>query len=67
MKEKQKQQFIPSSELIKDAIYFNSDKELIQIKKIDNDTQELALYNITNHYSTYFVKFENHNLIKRVR
>jgi exopolysaccharide biosynthesis predicted pyruvyltransferase EpsI len=58
---------IPVSELIEESIYFSAENELIQVKKIDNENEELHLFNITQRYNLHFVKFENHNLIKKVR
>jgi len=67
MKEKKSDNIIPVSELVENGIYFSNNNELIKIKKIDNKNKELYLYNITEHYNILFVKFENHNLTKRIR
>lgn len=67
MKEKEKIAVIPVSELEENGIYFSDENELIRIKKIDKENEELHFFNISNQYNLHFVKFKNHNLVKKVR
>jgi len=67
MKEKKSKEIIPASKLSENSIYFNNEEELIQIKRIDDEKKQLHLFNISKQYHLYFVKFDNHNLIKKVR
>lgn len=58
---------IPMSEIVVDGLYLNKISELMQVKSIDRDKNEMTLYSISEQYTQYFVKYENCNLIKRIR
>jgi len=55
------------SELAVDGVYFDAGEQLVQIKEIDHEKKELHLFNITEQYNFYAVKFERHGLVRRVR
>lgn len=66
----QEEKTIPTiavEDLEENGIYFNSKNELIKILEVDKEKQELRLYNIAERYTTYYVKLNSHNLIRRVR
>jgi hypothetical protein len=58
---------IPAAELLKEGVYFSAKNELMQIKSIDEDKKEMNIFNISEQTMHYFVKFDRHNLVKRVR
>jgi hypothetical protein len=57
---------IDASKLVIDGVYFNSDNELVQIKDIDTKKKEIFINNISEQF-TMHVKFDRHNLVKRIR
>lgn len=58
---------IPAAELVKDGVYFSSKNELMQIKRIDEENKEMNIFSISERTMHYFVKFDRHDLVKRVR
>jgi hypothetical protein len=67
MKETKTESIIPVSELVLEGVYFTDKDELVQVKKIDQKKKEINLFNISQQYNLYSVKFERHNLTKRIR
>ena len=58
---------IDAKDLILNGIYFNVDNHLVQVKQIDENLRELKLFNISENYTMYNVKFDKHTLVTRVR
>ena len=58
---------IDAKDLILNGIYFNTENHLVQVKKIDEGLRELRLFNISENYTMYNVKFDKHTLVTRVR
>lgn len=58
---------IDAKDLILNGIYFNVDNHLVQVKQIDESSRELRLFNISENYTMYNVKFDRHTLVTRVR
>lgn len=58
---------IDAKDLILNGIYFNVDNHLVQVKQIDESSRELKLFNISENYTMYNVKFDRHTLVTRVR
>ncbi len=58
---------INAKDLVLNGIYFNSEKHLVQVKQIDENLKELKLFNISENYTMYNVKFDRHTLVTRVR
>jgi exopolysaccharide biosynthesis predicted pyruvyltransferase EpsI len=67
MKETKNLTILSIDELEIDGVYFNNENNLVKVKKIDKENKELHLFNISEQYNHYKVKFDKHNLIKRVR
>lgn len=57
---------INENDLLKDAVYMTHTKDLVQIRNINKDKNELHLYNITESCNVY-VKLSTHQLIRRIR
>lgn len=57
---------VETENLILNGVYFNRNSEIIQIKNINNIKKELVLLNISGNY-THYVKFNMHDLVKRIR
>ncbi len=57
---------IPISELVENGIYINNKNELIKIKRIFHDRQEIKLYNISEQYNLY-LKFSRVFMIKKIQ
>ena len=58
---------IAAKDLILNGVYFNADKNLIRIDKIDTEEKTYNAFNISEQTHLYFVKFDRCNLVKRVR
>ena len=67
MKETVKIPTIAATKLVKDGVYFSTANQLIQIKDINFEKKELHLFNISEQMHLYFIKFDRHNLARRVR
>ena len=67
MKETNVISIIPMSELVEDGVYFSNKNHLIQIKKIDNEKKELHFFNISEQINFYRIRFDRHNLVRRIR
>lgn len=58
---------IAAKDLVLEGVYFNTDKMLIRVDKIDNEAKTYNAFNISEQTHLYFVKFDRCNLVKRVR
>jgi hypothetical protein len=67
MKESPKVPTLPITDLVEQGVYFNIAKNLVRIDKIDNDKKEVNLFNISEQTHLYFIPFDRHGLVKRVR
>jgi len=67
MKETKTPTTIPASELVLNGVYFNTQNNLVQVKKIDETKKELHLFNISEQTNYYTVRFDRHTLVKRIR
>ena len=58
---------IPATDLVLEGVYFNTEKNLIRVDRIDNENKTYNAFNISEQTHLYFVKFDRCNLVKRVR
>ena len=67
MKETKTQLTLPISDLVIEGVYFNTHNNLVKVKKIDYEKKELHLFNISEQTNFYTIRFDRHNLVKRIR
>jgi len=67
MKETVKVTTLDAKTLVKDGVYFSTTNHLIQIKSIDAEKKELNMFNISEQIHLYFIPFDRHNLVRKVR
>ena len=58
---------LPISDLIEGGVYFSSNKELVQIKKINHEKQEMDTFNLSEQVNYFGISINRHSFVKRVR
>ena len=56
---------IPVEQLEEGKYYFNNKNELIMIRKINQENQNIFANNVTHHYNLH-IRFDRNNLVKKV-
>lgn len=62
----EKIQTIPVTDLNVGCVYMTHTKDLVQVRKIDEKTKTLHLYNISESCTSY-ISFDNNLIIKKIR
>lgn len=57
---------IAENELVINGVYMTHTKDLVQIRGINKERNEIHVYNITESCNVY-VNLKKHNIVKRIR